>query len=90
MFYAKLFKEFLFAFLYFIMCIVFKIHPFFLSFCTLECMTACVKTSHMDHMLITRCVLLATDSNSIVLHFDSLNKLKGHNVNLLSINMEVI
>ena len=51
MFYAKLFKEFLFVFLYLIMCIVFKIHPFFLSFCTsfficavLECMTACVKT----------------------------------------------
>ena len=34
MFYAKLFKEFLFVFLYLIMCIVFKIHPFFLSFCT--------------------------------------------------------
>ena len=44
----------------------------------------------MDHMVITRSVLLATDSNSTVRHFDSLNKLKGHNVNLLSINMEVI
>ena len=32
MFYAKVFKEFLFVFLYLIMCIVFKIHPFFFFF----------------------------------------------------------
>ena len=34
MFYAEMFKDFLFVFLYFIMCIVFKIHPFLFSFCT--------------------------------------------------------
>ena len=32
MFYAKVFFEFLFVFLYLIMCIVFKIHPCFLFF----------------------------------------------------------
>ena len=32
MFYAKVFKEFLFIFLYLIMCVVFRIHPFFCLF----------------------------------------------------------
>ena len=105
MFYAKVFKEFLFVFLYLIMCIVFKIHPFCFLFvldsflCSIRKYMygeerpyrhACVKT------WIT-CwswsVLLATDSNSTVLHFDSLNNLmheqKCHSVNLSSINMEV-
>ena len=31
-FYAEVFTDFLFVFLYFIMCIVFKIHPFFFRF----------------------------------------------------------
>ena len=34
MFYAKVFKEFLFVFLYLILCIVVKIRPLFFSFCT--------------------------------------------------------
>ena len=65
------------------MCIVFKsIHPFFLfvhnSFlCSIRKygeerpICACVKTRHGS-----RTVLLATDSNSTVLHFDSLRPKK--------------
>ena len=40
MFYAEVFQEFVFVFLYLVMCIVFKIYPFFhlylILFCAVE------------------------------------------------------
>ena len=59
MFYAKVFKEFLFVFLYLIMCIVFKIHPIFFLFvldsffCSIRVHDCLCK--NMDHMLIMVC-----------------------------------
>ena len=72
MFYAKLFKEFLFVFLYLIICIVFKIHPFFSFFwyfilflCSIRVHDCMCKD--MDHMLITRSVLLIRIAQSCIL-----------------------
>ena len=55
MLYAKVFQEFLFVFLYLIMCIVFKIHPFFFFLYSIrkndEERPVCM-CKDMDHMLI--------------------------------------